>query len=709
MSSSLSLFVTCPKGLEILLLDELQALEASACKQTVGGVYCQATLLVMYKICLWSRLANRVLLLLTSGPVASTKDCYQLSYEYDWSALFNRGSTLAVRFSGQTNYIRNTMYGAQLVKDAIVDNLVKAWEERCDIDPHEPDCAIRARLHHGELSLFYDLSGHSLHQRGYRKQAGAAPLKENLAAALLMRAQWPELMKTHPALIDPCCGSATLLIEAAMMATEKAPGLDRFDFGFLHWQGHDPKLWQSLQTEAYAKHERALEAKIPLFYGYDKDDKVLQHAAKNIHAAGFVGLITLERKAVSDFVMPGDCVGIDGLIITNPPYGERLEEAQDLVPLYQELGLALSQQAKNWHAAVFTNDAILAKAIGLRSHKKYAFFNGAIACALYLFTMDEDNRSSVNTLPERATMIMNRLKKNKRTLKAWIKQNNIEAYRIYDADIPEYACAIDIYQDWAVVQEYKAPSEISVEKARQRVRDVINAIPFALDVPPHHIVLKQRLKQKGKQQYKRQADTSHELVVTEGSAKIIVNCKDYLDTGLFLDHRLIRRQLFETARGKEMLNLFCYTGVVSLQAALGGAKTTVNVDMSRTYLDWAKENFRLNKLNLRNHQFIQADCLKWIFDCKQKFDIIFLDPPSFSNSKRMDDTLDIQRDHVKLIHQCMRLLKPTGVLYFSTNNRKFKLDSAISEKFSVENITPKTIDKDFARRSNIHHCFLIRL
>lgn len=708
MSNTLSLFVTCPKGIEGLLQDELQSFEAEACKQSVGGVNCEATLEVMYKICLWSRLANRVLLLLTKGPVSNTKECYQLSYDYDWSALFNRGSTLAVRFSGQTDYIRNTMYGAQLVKDAIVDSLMKAWEERCDIDPHEPDCAVRARLHNGELSVFYDLSGHSLHQRGYRKQAGMAPLKENLACALLIRAGWPSLLKDHPAVIDPCCGSATLLIEAAMIATDKAPGLDRFDFGFLHWQGHDPKLWQALQTKAYEKHERALEAKIPVFYGYDKDEKVLQHAAKNIHAGGFEGIIELQQRPVSEFKMPTECIGMNGLIITNPPYGERLDEAQDLVPLYQELGLALSQQAKNWHAAVFTNDTLLAKSVGLRSHKKYAFFNGSIPCALYLFNLNEDNRSSVNTLPERATMIMNRLKKNKRALKSWIKQNNIEAYRIYDADIPEYACAIDVYQDWAVVQEYKAPSDIPVEKTRQRVRDVMNAIPFALDIPSHHIVLKQRSKQKGNKQYQRQADTSHELVVKEGKAKIIVNCKDYLDTGLFLDHRPIRRRIYETARGKDMLNLFCYTGAVSVQAALGGAKTTVNIDMSRTYLDWAKDNFKLNKLNLSDHQFLQADCLKWIFDCRQKFDIIFLDPPSFSNSKRMDDTLDIQRDHVKLITQCMRLLKPTGIMYFSTNNRKFKLDSDISDQYLVEDITPKTIDKDFLRRSNIHHCFVLR-
>lgn len=708
MSNLHSLFITCPKGIEGLLQDELVALGALASKQTVGGVHCEASQEVMYRICLWSRLGNRVLLPLTKGSVSESQDCYDLCASIPWAELFKRGSTLAVSFTGQSTFIRNTVYGAQLLKDAIVDTLRTALQERCDIDPKNPNCRIVARLHHGELAIFYDLSGHSLHQRGYRKQAGMAPIKENLACAILIRAGWPKMLLNQQPMIDPCCGSGTLLIEAAMMASDKAPGLDRFDFGFLHWQGHDAALWQGLQKEALDRHELALEGTLPAFWGFDKDEEVLVFAQQNIHAAGFSGLINLGHQAIADFEMPTGLGETTGLMVTNPPYGERLEDSADLIPLYQELGLAFSQHAMGWHAAVFTSDPMLAKSIGLRSHKQYPLLNGTIPCQLYLFDLGEQNRSSLTTLSSRADMILNRLKKNNKNLKSWRVKNGIEAYRVYDADIPEYACAIDIYRDWAVVQEYRAPSEIPVEKTQQRLRDIIQAIPFALGIPREHIILKQRQRQRGKQQYQRHGESQHELVVKEGPAHFIVNCKDYLDTGLFLDHRLMRRHFFESTKGLEVLNLFCYTGAVSVHAALGGAKTTVNVDMSRTYLDWAKDNFRLNYLTFSHHQFIQADCCEWIKECTQKFDVIFLDPPSFSNSKRMVNTLDIQRDHEEIIVQSMSLLRRDGILYFSTNYRKFKLSDEIQARYEVEDISSKTIDKDFARNAKIHRCFSIK-
>jgi 23S rRNA (guanine2445-N2)-methyltransferase / 23S rRNA (guanine2069-N7)-methyltransferase len=718
------LFITCPKGIEVLLQDELSRLGATALKQTVGGVHCEASLEIMYQICLWSGLANRVLLSLTQGPVSDSDACYQLCRNYPWSKLFTPNSTLAVSFTGQSAFMRNTVYGAQLIKDGIVDHLRETLQERCDVDTKNPDCRVVARLHNGKLSLFYDLSGHSLHQRGYRTQAGTAPIKENLACALLIRAGWPKMLAQEipnsennfsdnsqtqqPPLIDPCCGSGTLLIEAAMMATNKAPGLDRFDFGFLHWQGHNPGLWASLQKQALEKHEQALEKNHPEFFGFDKDPAVLSIAKRNIKAAGFEGMIQLKEQSLSDFSLPESCQDNTGLIIANPPYGERLEDSADLIPLYQEIGLALSQQANGWQAAIFTSDPMLAKSTGLRSYKQYPLFNGTIPCQLYLFDLSAENRSSLTSVPERAQMILNRLKKNTKNLSSWRRKNQIEAYRIYDADIPEYACAIDIYKEWAVVQEYKAPAEIPVEKTEQRLRDLIQTIPFALDIPRQQIILKQRQKQKGKEQYQRQDITQHQLIIREGAAKFIVNCKDYLDTGLFLDHRLLRRRLFETAKGLEVLNLFCYTGTASVQAAMGGAKITVNVDLSRTYLEWAKDNFRLNDLTFSRHQFIQADCLKWIQECTQQFDIIFLDPPSFSNSKRMEGTLDIQRDHVTLINHCMKQLKPEGTLYFSTNFKKFKIDPELLNQFRVEDINAQTIDKDFSRNPKIHRCYSIK-
>lgn len=376
-----ALLITCPRGLEGLLQDELVGLGTLANKQSVGGVYCQAKLDVMYKICLWSRLANRVYLPLFKGEVASSKDCYDLCLGYNWGDVLEVGGTIAIDFKGASDFIRNTVFGAQLIKDAIVDKLREANKDRINVDLKNPDCRIHARLHHGELSVFYDLSGHSLHQRGYRKEAGEAPIKENLAAALLIRAGWPQMTST--ALIDPFCGSGTLLIEAAMMASDKAPGLDRLDFGFVHWQGHDAELWGNLQQEALERHELAMDGELPVVIGYDQDEQVLKAAKRNIHAAGFSEIIRVEKRSINDFALPEACLGTRGLIVANPPYGERLSESEKLIPTYEELGRALRQCA--WKAAILTSDPELAYATGLRSQKQYSLLNGKIPCKLYLF------------------------------------------------------------------------------------------------------------------------------------------------------------------------------------------------------------------------------------------------------------------------------------------------------------------------------------
>lgn len=375
----LPLFITCPKGLEGLLFEELTTLGATKPQETVSGVYCLASMEAMYKICLWSRLANRVYLFLKSGDVDSAKACYDLARSIPWLDLLRPGSTIAVDFIGTSDFMRNTMFGAQLIKDAIVDTYKDAQKERPSVNPNQPDCGVHARFHHGELSLYYDLSGHSLHQRGYRKDAGAAPLKENVAAALLLRAGWAKMMPAP--LIDPFCGSGTLLIEAMMMASKKAPGLDRLDYGFLHWQGHDDSLWSSRQANALEQHELGMEGELPPMFGYDSDAKVVAIAKRNIRAAGFTDQIKVEERDIRHFRIPDGLSS--GLIITNPPYGERLGISESLMPVYRDLGSAIKNS--QLRAAVLTSDPNLARATHLRSRKNYSFLNGTIPCKLYLF------------------------------------------------------------------------------------------------------------------------------------------------------------------------------------------------------------------------------------------------------------------------------------------------------------------------------------
>ncbi|TAL64765.1 MAG: bifunctional 23S rRNA (guanine(2069)-N(7))-methyltransferase RlmK/23S rRNA (guanine(2445)-N(2))-methyltransferase RlmL, partial [Legionella sp.] len=385
----------------------------------------------------------------------------------------------------------------------------------------------------------------------------------------------------------------------------------------------------------------------------------------------------------------------------------RLGDTTQLLPIYQQLGQTLHAHYQGWQAAVLTSSPLLAKAIGLRANKQYTIYNGAIECKLYCLNIQAENElknDMGSTLSANAQMLFNRLEKNFTHLKKWAKLNEVSCYRVYDADLPEYAYAIDLYNDYAVLQEYAAPASIPTHKAEKRSLEVLQVVPKALNLPVDHLVVKQRKQQKGKQQYQKMAGTQHGMVVTEGKAKFKVNLFDYLDTGLFLDHRLLRLSFASLTPGTRFLNCFCYTASASVHAALAGALTT-NVDLSNTYLAWAEDNFRLNQLPLNRHQFIQYDCLEWLRITKDRFDVIFLDPPSFSNSKRMESTLDVQRDHRLLITSAMRLLNPDGVLYFSTNFRQFKMDADLLEKYAVQDISGQTIDQDFKRNTKIHYCF----
>lgn len=396
-------------------------------------------------------------------------------------------------------------------------------------------------------------------------------------------------------------------------------------------------------------------------------------------------------------------------MIGNPPYGERLSDATQLIPLYQQLGQVLFDHYQGWQAAMLTSNPMLAKAMGLRASKSYTLYNGALECKLYCVALDAENqlrRFEPGRLSAGAQMFANRLQKNYSHLQKWAKRSQVNCYRVYDADLPEYAFAIDLYNDHAVLQEYTAPASIDAHKAEKRSLDVIQAVPGALGILSEHLVVKRRQQQKGTNQYQKMNQVGRTMVVAEGQAKFNVNLYDYLDTGLFLDHRPLRLRFAKLPKNTRFLNCFCYTATASVHAALAGALTT-NVDLSNTYLKWGEENFRLNQLDVSRHQFIQYDCMEWLNMTTDRFDVIFLDPPSFSNSKRMTNTLDIQRDQASLINAAMKLLNPNGTLYFSTNFRQFKLSPEISSQYTVKDISAETIDLDFKRNQRIHQCFVI--
>lgn len=726
-----SLFATTPKAMENILADELQSLGIENIKPTMAGVAFQGDLETAYRACLWSRTANRIFLLLSSFTVKSQEDLYNGVYSINWFEHLSPDGSFAVTFSAKNStVINNTHFGALKVKDAVVDQMRKKFQIRPSIDTDRPDIRINVYLQGETAQLSLDLSGESLHKRGYRDTSVKAPIKENLAAAMLLRCGWQKIAQQHGSLIDPMCGSGTLLLEAAMIAADFAPGLLRDYFGFIGWKQHDAECWQAVRYEALERKKTGL-AKLPVIVGFDSNPHAVNAALIHISNAGLQQQIHVERKSIEDAAPATSWQ--PGLVICNPPYGERLGDEQETSDLYQKFGETLKNHFIGWKAALIISDPELGFRLGIRSQKPITLFNGALECKLLRFNIEESaffipkaktqeeritkaKETSQSPLKESiaADMFANRLKKNLKKLDKWAKQNNIHCYRVYDADLPEYAVAVDIYQGeqtWVNVQEYEPPKTIDQHKADQRLAGLLTEIPEVLAVKPEQVFLKIRRKQKSTDQYEKQSNSGHFHIIEEGGCKLLVNFEDYLDTGIFLDHRPIRLKIGQQAKNKSFLNLFAYTGTATVHAAVGGAKQTTTVDMSNTYINWAKNNLALNKTT-GDHEFIQADVLEWLANeandaHSKQYDLIFLDPPTFSNSKRMDEVFDIQKDYARLINQAIKLLAADGVLYFSTNFRRFKMDTSELSGLNVEDITMATIPEDFARNLKIHYCWRI--
>ncbi|UNK24971.1 bifunctional 23S rRNA (guanine(2069)-N(7))-methyltransferase RlmK/23S rRNA (guanine(2445)-N(2))-methyltransferase RlmL [Yersinia intermedia] len=697
-----SLFASTARGLEELLKSELEALGAHDCKIVQGGVHFQGDDRLMYQSLLWSRLASRILLPLNEFKVYSDLDLYLGVQAIDWPSIFGVDKTFAVHFSGVNDEIRNSQYGALKVKDAIVDSFTRKLEQRPTVAKQQPDIRVNVFLQRDMASVALDLSGEGLHQRGYRDLTGQAPLKENLAAAIIQRSGW----QSGTPMVDPMCGSGTLLIEAAMMASDRAPGLHRTHWGFTAWSAFNEALWRELTSEAQVRARHGLQETTSRFFGSDIDRRVIEMARANARRAGVSELITFNANDVSKLVNPLP-EGPVGTVISNPPYGERLESEPALIALHNMLGRIMKSAFGGWRLSLFSASPELLSCLQLRAEREFKAKNGPLDCVQknYQLAANPQGAAGVQVAEDYA----NRLRKNVKKLDKWAKQQGIECYRLYDADLPDYNVAVDRYGSKVVVQEYAPPKTIDAQKARQRLFDVINATLAVLELPSNQLVLKTRERQKGKNQYEKLAQKGEFLLVSEYNAKLWVNLTDYLDTGLFLDHRIARQMLGKMSQGKDFLNLFAYTGTASVHAGLGGARSTTTVDMSRTYLEWAEKNLRVNGLTGQQHRLIQADCLSWLSNTDEQFDVIFIDPPTFSNSKRMETTFDVQRDHLVLMKELKRLLRRKGTIMFSNNKRGFQMDLDGIKALGLEakEITAQTQSEDFARNRQIHNCWLV--
>lgn len=718
------LFVaTVPRGFADLLAAEITALGGTKVAEAGGGVTFEGTLATGYRVLLESRLASRVLLEVARARVASTEDFYAFARGIDWREHLDPRGTLACGFSGQHPAIRNTHFGALKLKDAIVDQLRDTTRQRPTVETQRPDLAVQAHAARGEVMLSIDLAGETLSRRGYRLQGGEAPLRENLAAGILVRAGWPAIATAGGEFLDPMCGSGTFVIEAAWMAADIAPGLLRDYWGFQGWRGHDAAAWEEVVAAARAR-AKPLEV---IVRGADRNRAAIATAQANARRAQIAAQVSFEHADIAQLRPKSEGDAPPGLLCVNPPYGARIAGDEEAAAAHRAIGEALRGPFSNWHAAVLTGEPALGQLIGAEASRVHTVFNGAIECRVLRFAPGQrkarrearrgiviDDASIAQGTGAR--MFANRLKKNLARLGRIARREGVTCWRIYDADMPEYALAIDLYtgagpdegRRWLYVQEYAPPASIDPAAARRRREEALSVLPEVTGVPFEDIRLRTRRRQKDGQ-YERLQGEGEFHVVEEAGLKLRINLDAYLDTGLFLDHRVTRRMLGSRAAGKRFLNLFCYTGVATVHAAAGGASSSLSVDLSRTYLDWARANLELNGLATPAHMLLQADVLRWLDEqpTAPAFDLIFLDPPTFSNSARMTGVLDTQRDHARLIGHCMRLLAPGGTLVFSTNAQRFVLADEISSRFRIADISAATLPFDFAGNPRIHRAFEI--
>ncbi len=749
MAKSYRYFVTCPSGFEYQLVKELEKAASVSVLQKQGGAEFTGSFADGLRVCLWSRIAGKVLLALEDFHATDENEIYERASRIKWSDFFTPDATIAVDTTSLSRNFNNSSYLSLLVKDGISDHFRGLYGKRPDVDKENADIRINLFIERDNCTLSLDISGGSLHQRGYRQKGAQAPLKENLAAALLERAGWREMAfsgkgeatgdaaggagepeeAAHstqdaessadlPCFIDPMCGSGTFLIEAAMMATNTAPGIFRKSYSFKHLKQFRPDEWRKLLDEA-VKQKRPQALYPGRIRGFDIDREAVSAALINIRNAGFSGLIEVKRADISDIEKNAGSSPVPGLIAVNLPYGKRLGEDDDLPPLYRLTGEKL-KTFNGWKVITVSGSEELSRELGMKPLQVNTVHNGPIKCVSALFMIDARYRDKAAISSEGSSqahgeksvffseMLANRIRKNIKGLKKWKEKEGISCFRIYDADLPEYSAAIDIYEEKNLyIQEYAPPSEIPESKAERRFKEIVHTVQVVTGIPYERTSIRQKRRQKGSWQYTKAGSEGKFDVIYEGGLSFYVNFHDYLDTGIFLDHRIARGMIRELSSGKKFLNLFSYTATASVYACAGGASLTVSVDSNQNYCEWAEKNFTLNKMPLSSNRIVKTDSMEFLENDRGLYDIIFIDPPTFSNSKSRSTVFDLQLDHPDLIRRSSEKLTGNGIIIFSNNFKKFKLDDSIKDNFDIDDITERTVSPDFTRHGYSRRCWII--
>jgi 23S rRNA (guanine2445-N2)-methyltransferase / 23S rRNA (guanine2069-N7)-methyltransferase len=758
------------EGLEWLLAQELEAVGGHDLR--IGRRTIEFSAAVgkeretLYRAVLESRTAIRVLEPLGRFRVDSPESLYRAIQELDWTEQLKSSDTLRVDAAIHDTFLTHSLYAAQVVKDAVVDQLRTPSGKRPSVQLRGATLRLALHLVGDVATIFRDAAGRSLHQRGWRRGDVEAPLSEVLAAGILGIAGWwrpgnaVHATSGEP-IVDPFCGSGTLVIEAATIAAGLAPGLwraRRQGHGFFRFRDCDKALAARLVAELEARGCRPAGT----FHGSDLDPQAVAAARANAEAAGVAAQVVVDQRHFEE-ARP---VSATGLVVTNPPYGERLPLPR-AAALYRRIGDWLVAHCGGWRAAILAPDAPATKHLGLRTTHRVPLANGPIACRLIEVEIrhrspstpevggrgmphefdaasrgrcedDErldraqretqrDNscrpgadgardatirsgRQRARATDEQIGDFRRRLAKRFKHLSKWARRQGIEAFRIYDRDIPEVPLVIDWYAGWLHAAEYERPHERTEIEHEVWLSRMIEAAAAELGVPMQQAFLKARRRQRAGGQYEKVGQQQTLLTVREGGLAFEVNLSDYLDTGLFLDHRQTRGLVRDEAEGKRFLNLFCYTGSFSVYAAAGGATETTSVDLSNTYLDWTRTNLAANGFkDAGRHRTVRDEARGFLEHRARRgeppFDLVVVDPPTFSRSAKSDVPWDVERDHAALLALVAQNLSPGGVVYFSTNFRRFHLaEDQVVASYSIREITRQTLPEDF-RNERIHRAW----
>ena len=733
-------YATCVWGLESTLGDELRALGLTRVRPLTGGVAFDGDIRSAYTSLLWSRIASRIFLVLKRVDAHDSEELYEGAQAIPWEEHISPGSTFAIAARGSNEELRDTRFTSLRVKDAICDRLRELQGERPDVDAANPDVLVHVSLRGARATVSIDLAGSSLENRGYRDAHKVFPgeIHETLAAAMLLNAGWGSSDQGASFLVDSACSTGTIAIEAALIASDVAPGIARDRWGFLGWKQHDQSIWDELIDEA---DRRAQDAKrVVSVYACESRADMLDCAMQRAKRAGIASSIAFGSDVKEHDAGLAQLDDADVLLASN------LMSLPNFVPatfpaLYASLLTRIHEYPFIRACALLSSDPDISASLDFDELSSIETKSGNEDCSIHLYKCTSehliDNKAVVRgrSIPVRnkgAQQFADRLNKLVKQRRKWSKQNSVYAYRVYDADLPDYNMAIDVYcgvdkdegKTCIHVAEYAPPKQIDPNKAASRMADALAIIGTVFEVPMSRVYVKRRRRAKGGSQYaskgsllQRSDDSLRQnylLTTSENGLKFEIDLANYLDTGLFLDHRDTRALLARLVPGKSVLNLFAYTGSASVYAAAAGAKFTTTVDISNTYLQWAQRNMELNGLMDKHQEFECADCLSWIQEkrhSKMRWDFIFVDPPTFSNSSKMGKrSWDVQRDHAEMLIGASRLLTRGGAMMFSCNLRKFEPDVETLAKAGVAivDITDKTIPEDFERNPNIHHCYLLR-